>query len=403
MVPVVFQALPKWDGSYNSTALTVSKLLSRNRKVFYVEHPFSYPDRLKAENQNQLAKRNGTEWAIPFADHPNFITIHPPLTLPLNSLPEGKFYKFLLKLYNRKLWKRIDSVLIKHGVPEFGYINSFDPVYFDIESELRCRYKVYHSVDLISGEPYIAKHGVKAEMNASRNSNEVLTTSYPLKERLSNYNPLTTCIPNAADFDHFSGSFPVPDEFKKSSKQKVVYTGNIGLRIDYELLYAVAKSFPDIEFWLVGPKDPNYFEGNKLEKLPNIYFTGSKSYITLPGYIHHADVCIIPFKCNELTHHIYPLKLNEYLSSGKPIVTSVFTDLTEFKDVLYEYNTADDAIQKLKDALGECDSNISEKRIRLASQNTWESRISDWEKVLYRLESKTFIDNKIDSSPLLTH
>ena len=108
------------------------------------------------------------------------------------------------KLYIKSLWKSIDKVLKSYKIEEFGYINSFDPVFFDIESKLKCVFKIYHSVDLISGEPYIAKHGVEAEYKAADKADYVVTTSEPLKKRLEKYNNKTICIPNAVDFELFS-------------------------------------------------------------------------------------------------------------------------------------------------------------------------------------------------------
>ncbi len=395
MLPIVFQALPKWDGSYNSTALTISKLLSENRKVFYIEHPFSYVDKIKSGNVDRMIRRDWNTWETPFFDHPNFIVIHPPYTFPINILPDGVLYHFLLKKYIKKLWNKIDSVLEEFGVSHFGYINSFDPVYFEFNSRMKCHFKIYHSVDLISGEPYIARHGVKAEEVASKKADHVITTSYPLKNRLNGFNPHTQCIPNAADFDHFSKKYEVPEEYKTSERKKLVYTGNIGLRIDYPLLEQVAKAHPDIDLWIVGPKDKNYFKGENLEELPNVYFTGAKSYDELPAYIYHADVCIIPFECTDLTHHIYPLKLNEYLSTGKPVVTSAFTDFGEFTDLLHIYNDVNEAIELVSVALAEPSHLFKNKRIDLASKNTWNNRIADWEEVLENLETRISSINQL--------
>ncbi|GAB5409031.1 MAG: hypothetical protein BalsKO_13960 [Balneolaceae bacterium] len=395
MVPIVFQALPKWDSAYNSTALTISKLLSENRKVFYIEHPFSVIDQAKPSLKDRISRRNKHNWEMPFTDHPNFIVINPLYTLPINALKEGSLYRFLLKQYISKLWKRVDSVLSEFKIKEFGYINSFDPVYFEFESKVSCTFKIYHSVDLISGEPYIARHGIKAEQNASKAADFVLTTSFPLKDRLKVFNPNTECIPNAADFDHFSKDYPKPFEFRNSTRKRIVYTGNIGLRIDYQLLERVAKAHPDLDFWIIGPKDENYFGGKELESISNVYFTGAKSYKDLPAYIHHADACIIPFKCTDLTYHIYPLKLNEYLSSGKPVLTSAFTDFGKFEELMYIYKSSDEAIEKLSNALQEPKNERIAKRIDLASENTWKNRMINWEQVIDQLEAQISSINQL--------
>lgn len=388
MLPIVFQALPKWDGTYNSTALTISKLLSEDRTVFYIEHPFSYADVLKKRNFKQLKKRIGRSWERPFQNHQNFITVHPPLTFPFNSLDEGATYNLFKRTYIKKLWKHIDRVLKSFDITEFGYINSFDPVYFNFKSELECKYKVYHSVDLISGEPYIARHGVNAEFLAAKSAHKVVTTSEPIKKRLYPFNPNTRCIPNAVDFNHFSTLKPIPEEFRLSKRKRLVYTGNLGLRLDYSLIERIANAFPEIDIYMIGPEAPAYFKGQKLKLMPNVYFPGPKPFSELPAYIQHADACIIPFKCTDLTYHIYPLKLNEYLSAGKPVVSSNFTDFGEFKNHLFTYDANDEAINQVKLALYESNKKSSLDRVKLASQNTWAHRMRDWKELLLQLEEQ---------------
>ncbi len=392
MTPIVFQALPKWDGNYNSTALTISKMLSQSRKVFYVEHPFSIIDWAKNRDNPQIKRRMNAGFEMPFQDHPNFYVIHPPLTFPINSLPNGVLYQTLLHAYIKKLWKRIDAVLDEFNVSSFGYVNSFDPVYFEFESRHTCEFTVYHSVDLIEGEPYIAKHGVTAERRASCLADYVVTTSLPLENRLQKYNPNTTCIANAADFNHFSRALPEPEEYKSIEGRKIVYTGNIGLRIDYALIKQLANENPDDQLVLVGPKDPQYFAGQELEAMPNVHFLGPKSYTELPAYIQHADVCLIPFLCNALTHHIYPLKLNEYFATGKPIVTTRFTIMEEFEELLHVIDEPGSISKVVKEAFGNDSRTLQNARIKKASYNTWEHRIKDWNDILEAFEANIFIE-----------
>jgi hypothetical protein len=38
-------------------------------------------------------------------------------------------------------------------------------------------------------------------------------------------------------------------------------------------------------------------------------------------------VGIIPFKVNELTHHVNPIKLREYLSAGLPVVSTAMPEV----------------------------------------------------------------------------
>ena len=390
--PIVFQALPKWDASYNSTSLTVAKHLSKKRKVFYVEHPFSWVDSFRSDSKIQRDKRKGFFFDQPFDDYPDFYVIHPPKTLPINSLKDGFLYKRLLKIYQKKLWKKIDWVLNAFGIDKFGYVNSFDPVYFDFTTTLKCLFKVYHCVDLIKGEAYIAKHGVKAEENACKVADYVITTSNPLKEKLKVFNHKTVCIANASDFEHFSVQQNKPDEFSSTEKVRVVYTGSLGHRIDYELIKNIALENPDFDIYMVGPKHSTYFAGQELEVLPNVNFLGPRSYEKLPAYIQHSNVLLIPFLKNELTYHIYPLKLNEYLATGKPIVSTNFTDLSEFAGLITVSDDFNSGSEAVKMSLDLDTKQLKNRRIRVASRNTWVDRMKEWESIIKSLELKFFVD-----------
>lgn len=387
MNAIVFQALPKWDGKYNSTALNISKLLAKGRKVFYVEHPLSWVDVFRKSVRDQVKIRSEQDWLKPFANNPNFIVINPPFIPPINSLRSGYLYKLIMRLYLKVLWNKIDSVLKEFEITEFGYINSFDPVFFKVNSTLPCLFKIYHSVDLIEGEPYIAKHGIEAEKKAARESDLVITTSEPLKDRLNVYNDETVCIPNAADHEHFSSHLPLPGEYRNTNRKKLVYTGNIGLRIDYDLISDIAKKLPDFDVYMIGPKDPQYFRGQKLMDHVNIHFTGPKSYEELPAYIQYADVCFIPFECTDLTYHIYPLKLNEYLSAGKPVISTPFTDFKDFGDLVCIAENAEEFAVMVREGVCNNTADLKEKRIQLASKNTWSHRIFNWEVLISRLIS----------------
>ena len=91
---------------------------------------------------------------------------------------------------------------------------------------------------------------------------------------------------------------------------------------------------PRINFMIVGG-------GYRLEELKNlskdldlsqnIIFTGAVSHKETPLYLAAADVAVACFEDNDITQCKSPLKIAEYLASGKPIVAS---DVGEVKRML---------------------------------------------------------------------
>ena len=91
------------------------------------------------------------------------------------------------------------------------------------------------------------------------------------------------------------------------------------------------------------------------------------------------DCGIIPFLCNKLTESIYPLKLNEYLALGKPVVSTNFSaDLTDFRDVIKIAGNKDEFIRSLRSEVQTDNSMSVSKRMEKAKRNSWQSRIVDF-------------------------
>jgi hypothetical protein len=55
----------------------------------------------------------------------------------------------------------------------------------------------------------------------------------------------------------------------------------------------------------------------------------------LPSCLEETDIFILPYVRNELTRAIHPLKLKEYLATGRPVVTTALEELEDWDDCLF--------------------------------------------------------------------
>jgi teichuronic acid biosynthesis glycosyltransferase TuaH len=106
-------------------------------------------------------------------------------------------------------------------------------------------------------------------------------------------------------------------------------------------------------------------------------------YEQMPAVLKGFDVAIIPFKKDEVSNHIFPLKLFEYLGSGKPVVSTNFnSDLADFTNGTVSFcETAEEFSAALDKALLD-NTELRQKRLEVAADNTWEHRVIEIENLL---------------------
>lgn len=140
---------------------------------------------------------------------------------------------------------------------------------------------------------------------------------------------------------------------------------------------------------MVGPVNSLEPSEIGLDRLPNVVFVGPKKLADLPRFVQHMDVVLIPFLLNKLTASIYPLKINEYLAAGKPVISTSFSaDIRSFSDVIYLAESHDDFQKLIEKALSENDAERVSARVAVANSNTWTARIAQlWEIVGRQLKT----------------
>jgi glycosyltransferase involved in cell wall biosynthesis len=94
----------------------------------------------------------------------------------------------------------------------------------------------------------------------------------------------------------------------------------------------------------------------------------------LPGYVKGFDVAVIPYKKNEYTAHVFPIKFFELLASGKPVVVSDLPSLAAYYDRVLVARSADELVEACERALRAPEEGLG-ARLALAAQNTWEHRV----------------------------
>jgi glycosyltransferase involved in cell wall biosynthesis len=158
-----------------------------------------------------------------------------------------------------------------------------------------------------------------------------------LLQRKGHINPHTAFIPNGVDYEAFASPAREPADLAGIPRPRVGYAGYLKSQLDWDLLRELISSHREWQFVFVGAQRPHADVGltvAALSREPNVHFLGAKDTNELAAYAQHFDVCLMPYRVDAYTNSIYPLKLHEYLASGRPVIGSRIVSLDAFADVV---------------------------------------------------------------------
>ncbi len=260
---------------------------------------------------------------------------------------------------------------------EFLKDNYWTKIVFDVLDEFSGFSNVHQDVEIL-------------EKKLIELADAITTTSEHLMRKIKSTksNANIHLIRNATEYESFS-NLPQNDLLKNLKKPIIGYYGAIAEWFDSEAIYKAAIQHPEWNFVLIGHTFGS--DISKLKKLKNVYLLGEKPYEDLPKYLYWFDVCLIPFKESELIKSTNPVKLYEYFSAGKPVVSFYMPELEPCKNLLYIAENRDDFVKKIEEALAEQDELKRQGRKDFARRNDWNERVEKLEEVIQSVFPKVSI------------
>ncbi len=218
------------------------------------------------------------------------------------------------------------------------------------------------------------------EVRLIKRADQVILHSLGLFEKKGKINSNTSFVPNGVDFEAYSTSKEEPGDLQSIPHPRIGYTGWLKKNLDWGLLQGLAACHQDWSFVFVGPQSPHpkiFHYIREMHETPNVFFLGAKSCQELAAYPQHFDICIMPYLINDYTKYIYPLKLHEYLASGRPTVGTRIRSLEYFSHVVGLASDREEWSRRLNEALLPV-SDLSERRNArqlVAKQHDWEALV----------------------------
>jgi hypothetical protein len=248
---------------------------------------------------------------------PEWLTILSPRSLPIEPLPG-------VGALNRLLWndvlRAIDvfaekgGCLLGIGKPSRLALLALDrysavPSFYDVMDNFPAFYRGI-------------SRGVmeKREREVASRATRILISSTRLADRFAPYRAKLVLTNNACAVD----TLPTINAMRKLSGRPVLgYVGTIGHWFDWALIFSLAETNPTMCIRLIGPTfilPPDPVPAN-VELLP------ACDHANAITAMQKFSVGLIPFKCNDLTAFVDPIKYYEYRALGLPVLSSRFGEM----------------------------------------------------------------------------
>jgi glycosyltransferase involved in cell wall biosynthesis len=237
---------------------------------------------------------------------------------------------------------------------------------------------IYHVSDRFEECPY-TKNKDKLKMRESlvtQNSDLIFCVSEKLYESKKNTKADVHYLPHGVDFDLFRNAAEnqrLFAELKDTSGPIAGYFGTLTAQNDIELLQYCAENLKDVKFIFAGQITAGDY--SDLAKMPNVIFLGRVPYEKIPELCATFSVCLLPWKMSEWIKHCNPLKMFEYMASGKPIVSVAIEEVMQYSDVVSITHSKEEFCDAIQWELQNDTSARIQKRIKIAEDHSWDKHV----------------------------
>ncbi len=359
-----------WGGLPSSTQHLI-RCISQQRKIVWVNsiglrrptftlrdakrvwHKLTAKSEPKAENTTQSVPEN--------------LTLVNPSTLPAPRTQLGR------NMASGMLAKQLQPILKKAGLHDPILWTSL-PTAVDMSEKLDASTLVYYC-----GDDFSKLAGVDHATVAQRESELVSKADLILAASETLFSRFPSCrtrlLPHGVDFNLFSTPAKMAADLPQNGKPTAGFYGSLSDWLDYALLHETIAKMPHWNFVFIG----NTCSAAKtLSQHSNVCLLGPKNHHELPSYSQHWTASLLPFTDNGQIRACNPLKLREYLATGRPVISTPFPALNEYMRFVSVVRTSAEMEEALELAAQKTSNHQQQKAV---SPHTWDARaqeLSTW-------------------------
>ncbi len=299
----------------------IANLLSKKWKVFWIDpvKVKGYPhfeqintetniSNVKVINRGIFVKKLGIWYLLKseYESIKHFLKLKKDVKYFVNYSPLGNFFAFLLaKLFRKKV--------ISFYVDDYIALaqNKFAKFFYKITLPIRFYF-----------------------------SSEIFVTAKILEEVPQKYNKNIHYSPNGVNLKKIKIGTPK----KLGVIKRVWFVWALWNWIDWDIIIELSKKYTDIAFDIVGNWEIYWFleKQKKQYNLKNLNLYWFKPHKEALDIISKTEITIIPFKVNDITDAVSPVKLFEYWSLGKTTIVSNTLELKQFDKEIFIYKNKKD-------------------------------------------------------------
>lgn len=285
--------------------------------------------------------------------------------------------------WQREINARILSRFITSHIVDLSetVILSTIPIVADLLESVHVRRWVYYCVDDFSVWPGLDSNPLRQmEEKLINGVDEIVVAGENLAARMKQFGREARIISHGIDLEFWTVPVTPCSLLDKLQHPIILFWGLIDKRLDLDYLAALDHSMKIGTIALIGPEQD---ADSTLKRLPRVIRLGPCDFEKLPALAANAAVLIMPYANLPVTRMMQPLKLKEYLATGRPVVSARLPALVGWEDCLDIVDSADEFATMVATR---CESDLPATqalaRKRLEAES-WKAKSADLANVLF--------------------
>ena len=366
-----------WDAHWQIHHQIASSLVTAGNRVLFIENTGVRAPGVRDLSRIRQRAMNWWRSTKGFREVSPNLFVYSPLFLPFPYSAAARWFNRSVMFRGLQRWM---AAVDFHRPIVWTFLPT--PLARDLIRALDSSLVIYYCADDFAATSPAARRVSDSEHELFRQADLVFVTSERLREKAAAYSSHVHAFPAGVDFAKFEAERHadngLPADLARLPRPIAGYVGALHLWLDQALMVEVSEQLPDVTFVFVGPLQVDM---SRLEARPNVKLLGPRPHDEIPRYVKGFDVALVPYSRSDFTDSVYPVKLNEYLAMGVPVVATDLPEIHRFNqrhgDVLAVARDASEFVSRVKRALSESGPEHSATRVAVARANSWTRRLDD--------------------------